>query len=324
MPLRVFVSTVPFAENDTTPLELLDRVGAKLVLNKLGRRLTADELAEHLENADALIAGTEPITKEVMENNPNLKIISRVGVGLDNVDLLTAQKRNIEVSYTPNAPSPAVAELTISHILTLLRGTHFADRNMHRRQWERFQGKRLARTIVGVIGYGRIGSRIVSLLSAFAGCQVLVHDLDESAVLPDHARYATLEEIFREADIVTVHVPLTPQTLGLINAERIAQMKPDAFLLNTARGGIVDEEALAKSLRLGEIAGAAIDVFTQEPYDGPLCDIDTCLLSCHMGSMSIDCRIQMEIEATEEVARLFNNEPRNSPVPNDEYLIRGA
>jgi D-3-phosphoglycerate dehydrogenase len=91
MPLRVFVSTVPFAENDTTPLELLDRVGAKLVLNKLGRRLTADELAEHLENADALIAGTEPITKEVMENNPNLKIISRVGVGLDNVDLLTAQ-----------------------------------------------------------------------------------------------------------------------------------------------------------------------------------------------------------------------------------------
>jgi D-3-phosphoglycerate dehydrogenase / 2-oxoglutarate reductase len=322
MTKKVFISTTPFGEFDDTPIRLLSTAGAIVTFNSLERRMTEGELALHLKDAYALIAGTEPVTHQVMDANPNLRLISRVGIGLDNVDLLAARDRQIEISYTPDAPSPAVAELTIGHIITLLRRTHYADRKMHKRQWKRFHGRRIAQSTIGVIGYGRIGQRVVQLLSSFKGCRVLVNDLDQSAALPVHAIYTNLETLCQKADVVTVHAPLTPQNVNMIDSDIISLMKPDAFLVNTARGGIVHEEALAKALRTNQIAGAAIDVFTQEPYTGPLCDINSCILSCHMGSMSIDCRIQMEIEATKEVIRMMAGKPRISSVPENEYLMR--
>ncbi|MEK9643927.1 MAG: phosphoglycerate dehydrogenase [Alphaproteobacteria bacterium] len=322
MSAKVFVSTVPFGEYDDTPRRLLASAGAELAVNPLGRRLKAPELASFLGGVDALIAGTEPITDAVMAAAPRLKLIARVGIGLDNVDLTAARDRGIAVSYTPDAPSPAVAELAIGHIIAVLRGTAIADRGLRRSNWARSYGRRIACSTIGVLGVGRIGSRVINLLSSFEGCRVLANDVNPTATLGPHASWADKETIYREADVITVHLPLTPQTRGLIGAPELGLMKPDAILINTARGGIVDEKALFDALTSDRIAGAAVDVFENEPYDGPLREVDSCLLSCHMGSMSFDCRVRMEKEATEEVVRLLEREALRSPVPEFEYALR--
>ena len=164
---NVLVSTVPFASHDRLPLELLDSVGAHVTINPIGRRLQEEELAELIPETEILIAGTEPITRKVMEAAPNLRLIARVGIGLDNVDLLSAQERGIQVTYTPEAPAPAVAELTVGLMVSLLRHTHTANALLHDGQWHRFMGRRLGESTIGVIGVGRIGSRVIKILNSF-------------------------------------------------------------------------------------------------------------------------------------------------------------
>jgi D-3-phosphoglycerate dehydrogenase len=257
-----------------------------------------------------------------MDRAPKLRLISRVGIGLDGVDLLAARERGIAVSYTPDAPAPAVAELTTGLMLALLRGISSTDRNMRNGVWHRVMGRRLARCTVGIIGVGRIGKRLIRHLGGF-GCRILANDLE-----PDWefgrahgVEWGDKERIFREADIITLHVPLTPLTRNLITRRELDWMKPTALLVNTARGPLVSEHDLADALRNNGIAGAAIDVFSLEPYAGELCAIERCILTCHMGSMSVDCRTQMEVEATEEAVRFLRNEPLLHRVPEVEFEL---
>ena len=320
--VKIFISTAPFGEHDDRPLWMLHEAGAEITVNPLGHRLSEADLIDHIGDADALIAGTEPITQAVMAAAPRLRLIARVGIGVDNVDLLAARRRGIKVCYTPDAPSPAVAELTIGQILALLRGTHIADSSMRSGGWHRHLGRRIGESTVGVIGYGRIGRRVVDLLTAFDGCHVLVNDIDCPTDLPKGANFSDKATIFREADVVTVHVPLTRANIGMIGQTELEAMGSNCYIINTARGGIVDEAALANALRNGMLAGAAIDVFQNEPYNGPLCEMVNCLLTCHMGSMSIDCRMRMEREAADEVMRLLQGEPQRSPVPPAEYDLQ--
>lgn len=321
---NVLVSTVPFASHDPLPLELLGSTGATISINPLGRRLREQELAELIPAAEVLIAGTEPITRNVIEAAPNLRLIARVGVGLDNVDLLAARERGIRVTYTPEAPAPAVAELTIGLMISLLRHTHTANALLHDRRWHRFMGRRIGEVTVGVIGVGRIGGRVLRLLSSFGVQRCIANDIHPKidAVEGIDIQWVDQGELFQTADIVTVHVPLTPKTKNLISSSQLEMMKPDALLINTARGGVVDEDALLRSLQDGHLGGAAIDVFLHEPYEGPLTQEPRCLLSCHMGSMSIDCRSRMEIEATHEAVRILAGETALSPVPDEEYFLQ--
>ncbi len=321
LPRRAIVTTVPFGAIDATPLALLKSAGIELVTNPIGRRLKPSEVAEVVGGYPVVIAGTETITAQAMAACRGLKAICRVGIGLDSVDLLAARRLGIAVSYTPDGPSPAVAELTIGLIIDLLRGVGVADRAIREGAWSRISGARVANSCIGVIGVGRIGRRVIRhLQGGFAGVRILANDLVPDPTL-DAVEWVDKETLYRAADVVTVHVPLTPATLGMIGAYELAMMKTAAVLVNTARGGIVQEAALLAALRNGTIRAAALDVFTEEPYRGELAKLPNVVLTCHMGSMTADCRARMEIEATREAIRMIDGEPLRSPVPDEEYRI---
>lgn len=321
---KVLITTVPFAERNRLPLELLEGAGIEYRINPLGRRLKESELADLASDVDALIAGTEPISERVMTAATRLRLISRVGIGLDSVDLQAAARRGIQVAYTPDAPGPAVAELALSLMISLLRSVHLANLQLHSGQWSRHMGRRLADVTVGIIGTGRIGARVLRRISAFGTPRVLVNDIKPNLKLVPELKleWVDKDEIYREADVISLHVPLTPLTRNMITRQHLLQMKRDALLINTSRGGIINERELADVMRSGHLGGVAIDVFEHEPYEGELRTIDRCLLTAHMGSMSVDCRTRMEIEATEEAVRFLTGQPLRSPVPASEYELQ--
>lgn len=321
---KVLITTVPFADKNHLPIELLEAAGFEYLINPIGRKLSEDELAEMVTDFDVLIAGTEMITDKVMSRANKLKLISRVGVGLDGVDLLAAERRGIQVCFTPEAPAPAVTELTIGLMISLLRNIHVANAQLHRGEWQRHFGRRIPEVTIGIIGVGRIGRRVLTRLSGFGTPRVLVNDiLPNPKLVPElKLEWVGKDEIYRNADIISLHIPLTPLTKNMIRREQLLMMKSDAIIINASRGGIINEKDLAEVLRSGHLSGAAIDVFEQEPYDGELINIERCLLTSHMGSMSVDCRTRMEIEATEEAVRFLTGKPLQSIVPPSEYDVQ--
>jgi D-3-phosphoglycerate dehydrogenase / 2-oxoglutarate reductase len=321
---KALITTVPFGDKNRLPLELIENENIGYLINPLNKKLTEGELAEMVTDFDVIIAGTEPITAKVMDNATNLKLISRVGIGLDSVDLLAAEERGIKVSYTPDAPAPAVAELTIGLMLMLLRSVHVSNSEMHDGQWHRFFGRRLADVTIGIIGVGRIGTQVLSHLEGFGVPRIMVND-----VMPDldldcghNLQWVSKEDIFNEADIISLHVPLTHLTKNMVKKDQLHSMKEDAIIINTARGGIINEKDLYDVMQSGHLSGAAIDVFNVEPYSGQLREIQRCLLTAHMGSMSVDCRTRMEIEATEEAVRFLTGQALEGVVPEEEYEVQ--
>ncbi|MEI9991485.1 MAG: phosphoglycerate dehydrogenase [Rhizomicrobium sp.] len=322
--ISVFVSTTPFAEHDRTPTQWMNAAGWRVCVNDTRRKLTSQEVAERARDCEAIIAGTEDLNA-LLDANRRLKIIARVGVGLDSVPLERCRERNIAVAYTPDAVTPAVAEFAVGAMIAACRDIPGADRNMRGGGWRRTQGIRIGESRIGIVGFGRIGSTVGRLLAGFAPAALLVHDvLDKRAdiaALPAGAaaRQASLNEILETCDIVSLHVPLRQSTRGLIGARELRRMRGGSYLINTARGGIVDEDALYDALRSGHLGGAAVDVFGREPYTGPLRELDRVVLTAHMGSCSIDCRSRMERDATAEIVRFFSGDALAYPVPDDEY-----
>ena len=321
---KVLITTVPFGDKNRLPIEQLKAAGIKYLINPIGRKLKEEELVEMVSDFDALIAGTEPITDKVMSAASKLKLISRVGIGLDSIDLLAAERRGIKVSYTPNAPAPAVAELTIGLMLSLLRSVHVVNAKMHLGEWHRHFGRRIPEVTIGIIGAGRIGGRVLRRLAGFGTPRILVNDTKPNLEVAPELKLEWIgkEEIYRHADLISLHIPMTVQTKNMIRREQLLMMKPDAMIINTSRGGIINENDLAEVLSTGHLNGAAIDVFDQEPYTGTLSQIDRCLLTSHMGSMSIDCRTRMEIESTEEAVRFLTGKSLQGLVPPEEYEVQ--
>ena len=282
------------------------------------------KVSKLIPSFDIIIAGTEKISDKVMERAGNLKMISRVGIGLDSVDLLVAEKRNIQVSYTPDAPAPAVSELTIGMMLTLLRSAHVSNSQMHLGKWHRFFGRRLSEITIGIIGVGRIGRGVLEHLQGFGNPKILVNDIsiEDDIIKKFNVEWSSKEKIYKHSDIVTLHLPLTGQTKDMIKKDHLLSMKTDAIIINTSRGGIINESDLYEVMQSGHLSGAAIDVFDNEPYNGDLKDIERCLLTAHMGSMSVDCRAQMEIKATEEVVRFLTGKTLKGLVPEEEYEVQ--
>jgi D-3-phosphoglycerate dehydrogenase len=320
---RVLVTGAPFAKIDPDPLRLLEKHGVPFSLNPTGRRLTEQELLQLIPPFEALIASTEPITERVLDAAINLRLIARVGIGLDNVPLAAARRRGIAVTYTPDAPTAAVAELTIAHMLSLLRHTALADREIRQGVWRRRIGRSLSQVTVGVIGVGRVGRNVIRKLGSWSPQRILANDLavDEKFSQETGCIWTDVKRIYQEADVITLHLPLTKATHRMIRAAELSIMKKDAILINTSRGGIVDESALAATLRDRPEFSAAVDVFVDEPYAGELTSLQNCLMSSHMGAATRDCRLRMELEATEEVIRYFLGEPFRNPVPEHEYAL---
>jgi D-3-phosphoglycerate dehydrogenase len=321
---RALITTVPFGQNDKTPLELLDSAKVEFVINPLGRKIQEHELAEMIPGFDILIAGTEKISKNVLARADRLKLISRVGIGLDGVDLIEARRLGIQVAYTPDAPAPAVAELAVGLFFSLLRSTHLSNAEIHKGSWSRHFGRRISECTVGIIGVGRIGSRVLKHLSGFDIPRILVHDANLDIDLSGfpNVEWVDKETIYRQADLISIHVPLDRQTKNMVTKKELLSMKADALIVNTSRGGIVNEADLHNVLTMGHLGGAAIDVFEMEPYVGPLSLTDRCLCTAHMGSMSLDCRGQMEIEAVKEAVRYVEGSGLEHSVPEAEYTIQ--
>jgi len=321
---KVLITTVPFGDKNRYPLDLLESNNIEYLVNPLDKKLTEDELVGLVSDFDVIIAGTELISSKVMENASNLKMISRVGIGLDSVDLLAAEKRGIRVSYTPDAPAPAVAELTVGMMLTLLRSAHVSNLQMHSGKWHRFFGRRLSEVVVGIIGVGRIGQGVLEHLKGFKNPRILVNDMSIKNDISNkfNVEWSSKEEIYKQSDIVSLHLPLTGKTKNMIRKDQLLLMKADSIIINTSRGGIINESDLYEAMKSGHLGGAAIDVFNNEPYNGDLKNIERCLLTAHMGSMSIDCRARMEIEATEEAVRFLTGKILKGLVPEEEYEVQ--
>jgi D-3-phosphoglycerate dehydrogenase / 2-oxoglutarate reductase len=323
---NILITTVPFATENRISLDLLEKENLNFLINPLGKKLSEVQLIDLAADCEVIIAGTEPITEMVMTSARDLKMISRVGIGLDNVDLLAARRLGIAVSYTPDAPAPAVAELTVGFMYSLTRHVHESNIKMHQGNWHRFFGKRLVNCRIGVIGMGRIGCMVLKHLKALGCSEVLYNDIEQlkldDSIHIEGIRFAEKEEIYQSSDIISLHVPLTSQTKNMITEKEIATMRDGVFLINTSRGGIINESDLFNALDCSKVAGAAIDVFEDEPYYGDLAKHDNCLITAHMGSMSVDCRTRMEIEATEEAISFLINNVQNHAVPEVEYEIQ--
>lgn len=314
--MKVLIAAHPFGTTGRKSLDVLEETGWEIVFNPLERRLKIDEAMDLLRDIDGVIAGTENYDSGILSVANRLKVISRVGIGLDNVDLVYCQKHNIKVTYTPDAPSDAVAELTMANIVNLLRHVHASDRSVRERAWNRFMGRLIREVTIGVVGVGRIGSRVINLLQPFQP-NILANDIDPDVfkrMLPN-VRWCEMGELLKESDIVTLHIPMNETNRHLLNRERINNMKKGAFLINTSRGPIVDENALSDALLQHHLGGAALDVFETEPYNGPLIRLDNVLLTAHMGASARLSRYMAELGAAEDCIRVLRGREPKQIVP---------
>jgi D-3-phosphoglycerate dehydrogenase len=299
---KLAISTSSFDVDGNPHLQHLLRQGMHIAKNRHGRKLTEDEAIDLLGNDTVgMIAGIEPLTERVFASARGLKVVSRCGSGLDSVDLAAAKRYGISVFNTPEAPAQAVAELAMGLILAASRRICEIDRLLRAGEWPRMQGGLLAAQTVGIIGFGRVGKRVATLCQAF-GAQVIAHDSYVEQSSPG-VKLITLPALLAEADIVSLHLTYDAQTHHLLDAEAFARMKPGAIVINTARGGLIDEAALAEALNAGRVGSAALDVFEQEPYHGPLLQCDKAILTSHVGSLARESRQRMEIEAAENLRR---------------------
>jgi len=267
--------------------------GCEVILNPYGRKMTEDEIIAQLEGADGLLAGLEPLNSRVFSACPGLKAIARVGAGMDNVDLEAAKRRGIKVSGTPDAPTYAVAEMTMAALLTIARRIIPANADMHGGVWQKQAGMSLEGAAVLLIGYGRIGKRFAQLLEPF-GARLMICD-------PAYAQIRTdLKAMLAQADVISLHASGKDVILG---PEQFPLLKNSVIILNSARGGLVDEDALCRFLDENGGAYYWADVFCEEPYAGPLTQKANAVLTPHIATYTALCREQMEAQAVSNLLR---------------------
>ena len=297
--MKVAITTTSFGKQDPSPLELMKKEGVAYVINPYGRKLCQEEIVELIEGVDGIIAGTEPLTRKVLESSPSLRVISRCGVGMDNVDVTAAEERGIRIFNTPYGPTLAVAELTVGLILDLLRNISWMDRELRNLTWKKKMGNLVQGKRIGIVGFGRIGQKVAELLLPF-GVDIGYCDLCDVSNAMVCTSYE-METLLAWADIISLHVSVPSHTGPVLGEREIRLMKKGAWLINVARGGVLDEKALFEALANGHLAGAALDVFEKEPYYGPLSAMDNVVLTPHIGSYALESRIIMEKQAVENL-----------------------
>lgn len=290
---KIAITTSSFGEYDQSPLDILKKK-YEVVLNPYKRKLSEKETVEVCRDMVGIIAGVETLNESVLKELKSLKVISRCGVGMENVDLNAAKKLKIKVFNTPSGPTLSVVELTMGFILNLLRQTYKADADIKDGRWEKRMGNLLYGKKVGIIGFGRIGQKLAELLKAFS-CEVAYAD---PFVNNKKYKKLTLEKLLSWADIISIHA--AGKEL-ILSKEKLSLMKKGSWVINVARGEAIDEAALLEALKSGHLAGAALDVFHQEPYQGPLKDLDNVILTPHIGSYAKEARVQMEIESAKNL-----------------------
>jgi D-3-phosphoglycerate dehydrogenase len=296
----IFVALSSFADGDKKPLEMLEESGIPYIIHQTGKRITTEEILNDAKDATVIIAGVETYDSQTLKQLNSLKCISRLGVGVDAIDLLEAKKLGIRVTNTPLPPAQAVAELAMTMFLALSRNVRQQSDLMKAKRWERITGHLLSGRTIGLIGLGRIGQKVASLCKAF-GARVIAFDPYANKNLEKELsiELISLDELYRQSDIVSIHASKVSEQPVVIGQKEIDQMKDGVMLVNLSRGDMVDEAALIAGLKSGKISGAGLDVFAQEPYNGPLCDFDQVILSPHCATLTFETRSEMEIQSVE-------------------------
>lgn len=286
---RILVTPTSFGKHDPSLCAELESQVGEVIYNTSGKPLSSAELARLLPGMDACIAGLDSFDRAAIAAADRLKVIARYGVGLDRVDLQAAKEKGIVVTYTPGANSVSVAELTIGLMLSLARHIPAAAQAAARGEWPRYIGVTLAGKTIGLIGLGSIGRQVAQRLSGFE-CHILAYDVQPEAEFAQKQGviFTSLEELLAQSDFVSLHLPLLPETHQMVDAAFIAKMKPGAYLINTARGELIDEDALLEALKSGRLRGAALDCFQVEPpgADHPLLKMPQVIATPHMGAHS--------------------------------------
>ncbi len=289
------VSTSPtFGFYVQEPVDYLKTHGCELKMIPQGKKLSQAELLECASESDAMIIAFDKISDEVIRAAPNLKVVAKHGAGVDNIDRAAATEKGIVVTSAPGANSDAVADLTIGLFLALARQIPFADSSVKAGEWPRIIGTQLNKKTLGIIGVGQIGKKVARRAVGF-DMEVLVYDVVEDGEFAEKtgARYLPLDEVLAKSDFISMHVPLIESTRNLIGARELGLMKQSAFLVNVARGGVVDEDALLEALNEKRISGAAADVFSQEPAKGnPLLEMENLIATPHMGMYTREALIE--------------------------------
>ena len=292
----VLLGPSTFGEVDSRSRSLLVEAGLDVIGNPFRRKLTREELGELLgPNVQGLVAGLEPLDRDVLERS-SLRVISRCGAGLSNVDLEAAKELGILVRSTPDGPTNAVAELTITAMLNLVRAFPTMNREMHSGQWSKVVSAEIKGKTVVIVGFGHIGRRVAALVTALGATPVAVDPAigDNSG----DVRVCSLTEALPLADICSLHVSGSAEVLG---SAELGLLKNGAFVLNSSRGGVINEQALKAALDDDTVAGAWLDCFTEEPYRGEFIGDHRVLLTPHAGSYTRECRVYMESLASQNL-----------------------
>ncbi|MGB9866425.1 MAG: phosphoglycerate dehydrogenase [Bacillota bacterium] len=305
---KVLITTPTFAKYDPEPVTYLEQNGFSVV--RLSRYpAKTEEIQQLIQDVDAVIVGLERIDTKLLNHAIKLKVISKHGVGVDNIDVAAARQRGITVTNVPHESARAVAELAFALMLACARNVVSADKAVRAGNWGPIFGFELKGKTLGVIGTGAIGSSLAEIALAF-GMNVLGHDIQESKLAPalvsKGARQVDMDTCLKQSDVVSLHVPLTPHTRGLIGREELRKMKPTAILINTSRGEVVDQEALCEALQQGWIAAAGLDVLSTEPPEpgNPLLKMPNVVLTPHMGAYTYESAARTSMVAARNVVEV--------------------
>ncbi len=313
---KLLIGSKSFGKAFPEHLRQLEAAGCEIVPNQLGRPYQAAELKEALQGIDAIVTGTDELTAEVIASSDGLKTIAKHGVGLDNIDLAAARVRGIVVSAAFGAVHDSVADLTLALLLAVARGIVPAHLSTRAGQWKGFMGVELRGKTLGIVGLGRIGKEVAVRAEAF-GMRIVATDPRQDPIFAaaHQVRYLSLLELLAASDAVSLHAGLEQAGRPLLGVAELATMKGGAILVNTGRGHLVDEGALAEVLRQGKLLGAGLDVFQEEPpRSSPLLGLENVVLAPHMAGDTRDARRRMGEITVENVVRVMRGERPLSPV----------
>jgi D-3-phosphoglycerate dehydrogenase len=314
---KVVITARSFGRYSREAFAILERAGCEISHLAGTRAKSAEEMISLVRDTDGLIVGCDEVSAAVLDAAPCLRIIAKFGVGYDNIDVKAARERGVHVTYTPGATEDAVAELAMGLIVALARQILPADAAVRASGWQRPASVGLWHKTLGIVGLGAVGKKLALRACAFE-MRILAYDVaPDSAFARQHGiQYVSLEHLLQESDFVSLHVPLMPQTTKIIGQLQLQLMKPTAYLVNTARGELVDEDALIRALREGVIVGAALDVFWDEPpLDSPLLTLSSVILTPHMaGDTPAACESKGAMSAT-DVVRVVQGQHPLHPVP---------
>lgn len=306
---KLFVALSTFAQYGQEPLEILQESGFDFSVNPLGKRLVQDDIIRLAKDSQGIIAGVEPYDANVLGDLSQLCCISRCGVGIDNIDLAVAKNRQIKIYNTPEVVIQPVVELTIAMIFDLLRKLTVHTGFLKSGEWKKLPGHLLKGKTVGILGLGRIGRRVAEMMSKLEtevlGCDI--HPDNNWAALHEVA-LVDLDTLLQRADVLSLHLSVVEEQPFQLGEKEMARMKQGAFLINVSRGQLVDENALCAALKTGHLAGAALDVYPHEPYTGKLRECENVVLTPHIATLTKESRLQMEIEATQNLINHFTYE----------------